>query len=153
MNFEELYPQAKEKHSTFCPYRVCPLGAHIDHQLGLVTGFALDKGIKITYTINGGTRCSVASADMEGVKEFDVRHIPHKIGDWADHMRGVVQILKRDFSITNGIDAYIEGSLPIGGLSSSAAVIIAYMSAICNANDIRLTDKQIIKYAMAGENK
>lgn len=27
----------------YTPYRVCPLGAHVDHQLGLVTGFAVDK--------------------------------------------------------------------------------------------------------------
>ena len=29
----------------FSPYRVCPLGAHVDHQHGLVTGFAIDKGV------------------------------------------------------------------------------------------------------------
>jgi hypothetical protein len=29
----------------FTPYRICPLGAHVDHQLGLVTGFALDYGM------------------------------------------------------------------------------------------------------------
>ena len=29
----------------FSPYRVCPVGAHVDHQYGLVTGFALDMGI------------------------------------------------------------------------------------------------------------
>ena len=34
---------------TFCPYRICPVGAHIDHQLGLVTGMALDHGIHIAY--------------------------------------------------------------------------------------------------------
>ena len=25
----------------FSPYRVCPLGAHVDHQHGQVTGFAI----------------------------------------------------------------------------------------------------------------
>ena len=30
----------------FSPYRVCPLGAHVDHQHGLVTGFAIDKGVE-----------------------------------------------------------------------------------------------------------
>jgi len=33
----------------FCPYRVCPLGAHVDHQLGKVTGFAIDKGIRMVF--------------------------------------------------------------------------------------------------------
>ena len=35
---------------SFCPFRVCPLGAHIDHQGGLVTGFALDKGINFDFS-------------------------------------------------------------------------------------------------------
>ena len=33
----------------FCPYRVCPMGAHSDHQYGKVTGFAIDKGVHIAY--------------------------------------------------------------------------------------------------------
>ena len=27
----------------FSPYRVCPLGAHVDHQHGLVTGVVNDR--------------------------------------------------------------------------------------------------------------
>jgi hypothetical protein len=34
----------------FSPYRVCPLGAHVDHQHGLVTGFAIDKGVDLWWT-------------------------------------------------------------------------------------------------------
>ena len=33
----------------FCPYRICPIGAHSDHQLGMITGLAIDKGIHIAY--------------------------------------------------------------------------------------------------------
>lgn len=29
----------------FCPYRISPLGAHIDHQYGKINGLAIDKGI------------------------------------------------------------------------------------------------------------
>jgi hypothetical protein len=36
----------------FSPYRVCPLGAHVDHQHGLVTGFAIDKGVDLWFDIN-----------------------------------------------------------------------------------------------------
>ena len=44
--FRETYRREPEGLS-FCPYRVCPIGAHSDHQLGKVTGFAIDKGIRI----------------------------------------------------------------------------------------------------------
>ena len=36
----------------FSPYRVCPLGAHVDHQHGLVTGFAIDKGVDLYFDVN-----------------------------------------------------------------------------------------------------
>ena len=35
----------------FAPYRVCPLGAHVDHQHGLVTGFAINKGVDLYFDV------------------------------------------------------------------------------------------------------
>ena len=32
---------------SFCPYRICPIGAHSDHNLGKITGLVIDKGIHI----------------------------------------------------------------------------------------------------------
>ncbi|MBQ38119.1 MAG: hypothetical protein CME04_17180, partial [Gemmatimonadaceae bacterium] len=32
------------------PYRVCPLGAHIDHQGGTVTAMAIDQAVWLAYT-------------------------------------------------------------------------------------------------------
>ena len=37
------------KYHIFSPYRVCPLGAHVDHQHGLVMGFAFDKGVDFWF--------------------------------------------------------------------------------------------------------
>ena len=46
--FEEIYGKEPEGVS-FSPYRICPIGAHSDHNLGKITGFAIDKGIHIAY--------------------------------------------------------------------------------------------------------
>jgi galactokinase len=35
----------------FSPYRVCPIGAHVDHQHGLVTGFAINKGVDLWFNV------------------------------------------------------------------------------------------------------
>ena len=45
----------------FSPYRVCPLGAHVDHQHGLVIGFAIDKGVDLWFTVNGSSQCETFS--------------------------------------------------------------------------------------------
>ena len=46
--FTELYKRDPEV--VFCPYRVCPVGAHSDYQLGRITGLTIDKGIHIAYS-------------------------------------------------------------------------------------------------------
>ena len=50
-----------------------------------------------------------------------------------------------------GICGVIEGTLPIGGLSSSAAVIIAFLSALCKLNNITLTPREMIDTALIAE--
>ena len=46
--FEHIYKKAPA-YTAFTPYRVCPIGAHSDHQLGKITGFAINKGIHMAY--------------------------------------------------------------------------------------------------------
>src|SRR5699024_9053544 len=41
----------------------------------------------------------------------------------------------------------ISGKLPIGGLSSSAAVTTAYLMALCDVNDIEVSKMAIIQYS------
>ena len=44
VEYKSIYGKDPES-IAFCPYRIAPLGAHIDHQLGAINGFAIDKGI------------------------------------------------------------------------------------------------------------
>ena len=46
--FEKIYKKPPQ-YTAFTPYRICPIGAHVDHQLGKITGFAINKGIHIAY--------------------------------------------------------------------------------------------------------
>ena len=138
---------------TFCPYRVCPIGAHIDHQYGPVTGFAIDKGIEIEYEKTNDGSVLLTSAEFSKKVSFSVKGLPELQGDWADYLRGAVASLSRSFDFSYGIKAHIKGSLPIGGLSSSAAVVIAFLSALCRANDIKLSKRELIEIAHWAENE
>jgi len=62
-------------------------------------------------------------------------------------------MLSQKHPLKVGLCGVIEGSLPIGGLSSSAAVTIAFLSALCKVNDIHLTELEMILTAQAAENK
>lgn len=137
----------------FCPYRVCPIGAHSDHQYGKITGFAVDKGVSIAYGIKTNGVVELQSLQFEKRAQFHVAQVPKiKQNDWADHLRGAAFELSKIRPLEVGISAVIEGSLPIGGLSSSAAVIIAFLSALCKVNNVTLSEKEIILTALKAEN-
>ena len=56
----------------FSPYRVCPLGAHVDHQHGLVTGFAIDKGVDLWFNVRKDSTVKLTSRTFEGDVEFEI---------------------------------------------------------------------------------
>ena len=60
----------------FSPYRVCPLGAHVDHQHGLVTGFAIDKGVDLWFNIREDGLVKLSSMTFEGDVSFDIELCP-----------------------------------------------------------------------------
>lgn len=136
----------------FSPYRVCPLGAHVDHQHGLVTGFAIDKGVDLWFTPSEDGRVHLESMTFEGVVDFDVTQgTLVKEKHWGDYARGAKYALKKRFALKYGIEGVIKGSLPVGGLSSSAAVLIAYVMAFAKANNIELEPMEVVKIASEAE--
>ena len=149
----ETYGRAPDA-MTFCPYRISPLGAHIDHQFGKINGLAIDKGIHIAYSKKENGVVELQSVNFPKRAQFHVASIPEeKVGDWADHCRGAAKMLAEKYPLRYGVSAVIEGTLPIGGLSSSASVIIAFLSALAAVNGIRLGDWETIMMAKAAENK
>lgn len=136
----------------FSPYRVCPLGAHVDHQHGLVTGFAIDKGVDLWFNIREDGEVKLSSMTFEGEVNFHVA-TPSlvKQHNWGDYARGAKYALRKRFELSQGIEGVIKGSLPVGGLSSSAAVLIAYVMAFAKANEITLQPFEIVKIASEAE--
>ena len=140
------------KYHIFSPYRVCPLGAHVDHQHGLVTGFAIDKGVDLWFPPSEDGRVHLESMTFEGVVDFDVTQgtlVREK--HWGDYARGAKYALKKRFALRYGIEGVIKGSLPVGGLSSSAAVLIAYVMAFAKANNIELEPMEVVRIASEAE--
>ncbi len=150
--FRDTYRREPEGLS-FCPYRVCPIGAHVDHQLGKITGFAIDKGIHIAYSPKQNGVIELSSLQFGKRAQWHVRAVPEeKQNDWADYLRGATKELYQAYPLRIGLSGVIEGSLPIGGLSSSAAVIISFMKALCQVNGLHLDDRELITMAKSAEN-
>ncbi len=152
-SFENIYKK-QPQYTAFTPYRVCPIGAHSDHQLGKITGFAINKGIHIAYGPKENGVIEIQSLQFDKRAQWHVEATPKtKENDWADHLRGATIALHKRYPLRRGLCAVIDGELPIGGLSSSAAVIITYMSALCKINGITLTPEELITISKEAENK
>ena len=164
MNSQSSNYMKEFQYHIFSPYRVCPLGAHVDHQHGLVTGFAIDKGVDLWFNVNRidngqltidnypENHVHVESRTCEGVVDFDI-DAPSQVRErhWGDYARGAKYALRKRFALKRGITGVIQGSLPVGGLSSSAAVLIAYVMAFAKANDIELQPFEVVKIASEAE--
>lgn len=148
--FFEIYGKAPEGLS-FSPYRICPIGAHSDHNLGKITGLAIDKGIHIAFRPKQNGVVEMQSLQFSKRAQWHIKEIGSKTGDWADYLRGATWALNKAYQLSVGICGVIEGSLPIGGLSSSAAVILAFLDALCKVNQIQLSPQELIDIAFDAE--
>ena len=149
--FSQIYGRDPEGKS-FCPYRICPIGAHSDHNLGKITGLAIDKGIHIAYSPKQNGVVEMASLQFPKRAQWHIDNVPSKKqNDWADYLRGACMMLGRKYKLNVGLCGVIEGTLPIGGLSSSAAVTIAFLSALCKVNGISMTEQELIDMAYEAE--
>ncbi|KAJ0263749.1 Galacturonokinase [Hirschfeldia incana] len=149
------------------PYRICPLGAHIDHQGGAVSAMTINKGILLGFVPSGDAQVQLRSAQFEGEVCFRVDEIQHPIGladkngaakdksIWGTYARGALYALQTSKkNIKQGIVGCISGSdgLDSSGLSSSAAVGVAYLLALENANELTVSATENIEYDRLIEN-
>ena len=148
--FFETYGRLPEGLS-FSPYRICPIGAHSDHNLGKITGLAINKGIHIAFSPKHNGVIEMSSLQFPKRAQWHIKEIGEKTGDWADYLRGATWALSKKYSLSVGLCGVIEGSLPIGGLCSSAAVTLAFIDALSRVNGISLTNQQLIDFSFSAE--
>ena len=72
---------------------------------------------------------SVAAASFPGRVSFELATVPSSVqGDWGNYARGAALALqKRGHDLSRGLVGVTNGDPGMGGLSSSAAVGVAYL--------------------------
>lgn len=150
--FEKRYPKA-EVRLIKSPLRICPLGAHVDHQHGAVTGMALEASVNLVYYPNEDGYIRIQSLDFPDEEYFYMDNVPAMVpGHWGNYVRGAVVALSRKYKLQRGFTGLISGRLPIGGLSSSAAVMTAYLMALCDVNELQVSKRELIEHSHWAEN-
>ena len=100
--FAEIYGREPEG-LAFCPYRICPVGAHSDHNLGKITGFAIDKGIHIAYAPKLNGVVEMTSLQFPKRAQWHIASVPErKQNGWADYLRGATLSLEHRRAVLFG---------------------------------------------------
>ncbi|CAA6671172.1 unnamed protein product [Spirodela intermedia] len=154
------------------PYRICPLGAHIDHQGGTVSAMTINRGILLGFIPSDDSQVLLHSGQFGGEVKFSVDEVqqPTSIrmsssddeingkeeSNWGNYARGAIYALQRGGKrLSQGITGFICGSrgLDSSGLSSSAAVGVAYLLAFEHANKLTVPPMENIELDRLIENE
>ncbi len=122
----------------FSPYRICPIGAHVDHQGGVVLGRTIQLGTMLEYEPLDSNQVQIIS-DQFGHATFFIGELDS--AHWMRYAQAAARVLK----VKRGMRAHVSGLLVGSGLSSSASVGLAYLKALAEVNDIDLSNEQLIQ--------
>lgn len=136
----------------FMPYRICPLGAHIDHQGGHVLGRIVNTGTVLVYAPLPEPQIRLASTNFSGLVNFPIG-ADVQPNHWARYAQAAALALSQNHILTNGFIGVSSGTLFGAGLSSSAAVGLAYLQALADVNSISLTAANLVELDFQLEHK
>ena len=106
----------------FAPGRVNLIGDHTDYMGGLVFPMAINRGVTLTGVV-GGDNIEVRSGNepTAALIELPVTDPASISPEWGRLVGGVAAEMR----CQRGFRGFLESDLPVGGLSSSAAVAVA----------------------------
>jgi galactokinase len=134
-------------HTIFSPYRICPLGAHVDHQGGVVLGRTIQLGTTLEYRPLDSHEILITSEQL-GEQRF-VIGAEINMTHWIRYAQAAARVLP---DLKRGMQAYVSGPLIGAGLSSSASVGLAYIKALAEVNEIELADHDLVHLDVELEN-
>lgn len=147
----------KQPQIVCAPGRVNLIGEHTDYNGGFVLPCAINYQTLIAFTPRNDNRVIAIAADYGNQRdEFDISE-PIAMNDqqfWSNYVRGVVDVMTKQYSLTSGVNMVISGNVPQGaGLSSSAALEVAVAKVISEVNDLNIEPKTLALIGQQAENE
>ena len=147
---------ARPRDFAYAPGRVNLIGEHTDYNDGFVLPCAINTGTMIAGSIRDDRCVSTTALDFDQSEtsfaldqtiERDAEH------EWANYVRGVFFILKRQGHSLLGMDLVVAGDVPRGaGLSSSASLQVALTTLVSHVNGLGLSPLQVARVSQEAEN-
>lgn len=140
------------------PGRVNLLGAHVDYNDGWVLPAAIDRAAWLAASVCEGDTVAVEALDMQEESSFSLSNLAPKeqtaTVNWADYPRGVAWALQAAGFRLPAIRGVLASDVPIGaGVSSSAAIEVAFLLAWNLLGDLQLDRVQLARLGQKVENR
>lgn len=152
--FQEIY-KVSPSIIVRAPGRVNLIGEHTDYNQGFVLPMAIESQVLIAASPRTDDEIHLIALDQNNsTTSFLLENIiPSKQEIWSNYPRGVAFLLKeRGYSFT-AFNAVIAGNIPIGaGLSSSAALLVAFAVLLENLGNFFLDKIEVAKLCQQAEN-
>ena len=138
------------------PGRINLIGEHTDYNDGFVFPAAIDRDVLLVATPRGDRRLRLhslnqappADLDLAGLRPATAAHA------WYDYPAGVAWALQEAGQALRGLDATLDGTVPLGGgLSSSAALEVATALALLAASEADVPPRDLALLCRRAENE
>jgi len=127
------------------PGRVNLIGEHTDYNNGYVLPIAIDRDIVAAFRPNGSRMVKLHALNLNDTASFslvDPKADPEH--PWMVYPMGIARILQEKGVEVPGLDVVFHGTVPTGGgLSSSAALTVAFGLAYCHAAGKEIDRKEL----------
>jgi galactokinase len=135
------------------PGRVNLIGEHTDYNDGYVMPFALAQRVLIAAAPRDDGTWSVTSLNNDSTETFRAADLQPGMTGWQAYVAGVVWALEEAGYRVGGADLVLTSDVPEGaGLSSSAALECAVLTALADLNDLAIAGLERAKLARRSEN-
>jgi len=127
------------------PGRVNIIGEHTDYNNGYVLPIAIDRDITVAFRPNDSRMVNLHSVNFDDEASFSlVDPKPDPEHPWMVYPMGIARVLAEKGVEIPGLDVVFDGTVPIGGgLSSSAALTVAFGLAFLHAAGAEMDRKDL----------
>lgn len=137
------------------PGRVNLIGEHTDYNEGFVFPVAIDRAVRYAAAPRDDGRVVLRSLNFDARSEFSLSEIrKDEEQPWSNYVRGVADVLQAAGHTLRGMNAVVEGNVPLGsGLSSSAAMEVGALLAFQAVSGFEVEPVQSALLAQKAENQ
>jgi galactokinase len=152
--FEKQYG-CKPAAVAYAPGRIEVLGNHTDYNEGYVFSAAIDQGTFFAVVPTDDDKCSLTAGDLMKQVDFSINSVARSDEDtWQNYVTGTFNWLfdGEPAKAPHGWKGMFLGNIPLGaGLSSSAALEMCTVLALCKIYGIEKTKEEMAKIGQKAE--